>query len=75
MAGVNAAVVGLLAAAFYDPVWMSAVRAPHDFAMAAVGFVLLVVGRTPPVWVVGLAAVAGVVLTVSGVVASWGRFP
>ncbi len=38
MAGVNAAVVGLLAAALYDPVWTSAVRTPLDFALVAGGF-------------------------------------
>ena len=41
MAGVNAAVVGLLASAFYDPVWTSAVRGPTDFAVAAAGFAAL----------------------------------
>ena len=41
LAGVNAAVVGLLAAALYDPVWTSAVIAPSDFAIALIGFVLL----------------------------------
>jgi chromate transporter len=62
MAGVNAAVVGLLAAALYDPVWTSAVRTPRDFALAAAGFVLLVVWRAPPVWVVAAGAAAGVAL-------------
>ena len=38
LAGVNAAVVGLLAAALYDPVWRSAVLAPTDFAIALLGF-------------------------------------
>lgn len=37
MAGVNAAVVGLLASALYEPVWTSAVRSPEDFAVAAAG--------------------------------------
>jgi chromate transporter len=41
VAGVNAAVVGLLAAALYDPVWTSAVRGPLDVAIAVVGFALL----------------------------------
>ncbi len=62
MAGVNAAVVGLLASALYDPVWTSAVRTPPDFAVAAAGFAALVVWRTPPLVVVALSAVAGVVL-------------
>jgi chromate transporter len=41
IAGVNAAVVGLLAAALYDPVFTSAVRGPVDVAIALVGFTLL----------------------------------
>jgi len=41
LAGVNAVVVGLLAAALYDPVWISAVHDAKDFAIAAIGFVLL----------------------------------
>jgi chromate transporter len=40
LAGINAAVVGLLAAALYDPVWKNAVLAPADFAIALVAFVL-----------------------------------
>lgn len=57
--GVNAAVVGLLAAAFYDPVWTSAIRAPGDFALAATGFILLVWWKLPPVAVVVAMAFAG----------------
>ncbi|MEO8847430.1 MAG: chromate efflux transporter [Casimicrobiaceae bacterium] len=45
MAGVNAAVVGLLAAALYDPVWVSAVLDAKDFAIALVAFTLLVAAR------------------------------
>ncbi len=56
--GVNAAVVGLLLAALYDPVWTSAVKAPEDFALAAGAFVLLAFWRTPP-WVVVLLTAAG----------------
>ncbi len=66
MAGVNAAVVGLLASALYDPVWTSAVRGPADFAVAAAGFAALVAGRAPPLIVVALAAAAGVALGVAG---------
>jgi chromate transporter len=47
LAGVNAAVVGLLAAALYDPVWVSAVKGPSDFAIALIGFVLLVSWKWP----------------------------
>jgi chromate transporter len=50
--GVNAAVVGILGAALYDPIWVSAVLGPYDFAVAAAGFVLLTVWRTPPIAVV-----------------------
>jgi len=64
MRGVNAAVVGLLAAALYNPVWTSSVKAPADFAVALVGFVLLAVWKAPPLVVVGLCAAAGGVLGV-----------
>jgi chromate transporter len=56
LAGVNAAVVGLLAAALYDPVWIGAVRDSKDFAIALIGFVFLVGARWPP-WVVVLWSV------------------
>ena len=57
--GVNAAVVGLLLAALYDPVWTSAVKAPGDFAVVVGAFGLLAFWRAPPWLVVPLAAVAG----------------
>ena len=63
MRGLNAAVVGVLGAALYDPVWVTAVRSSADFVVAVVGFVLLTVWRVAPLWVVLLGAVAGVVLT------------
>ena len=62
MRGANAAVVGLLGAALYDPVWTSAVRSPADVAIAAAGFVLLVVWQTPPLLVVLLSALAGIII-------------
>lgn len=62
MRGVNAAVVGLLGAALYDPVWTSAVRGPGDFGLALVGFVLLTVWQTPPFIVVGISALGGIAL-------------
>ncbi len=52
MAGVNAAVVGLLGAALYDPVWTSAVLDPWDFATALIGFTLLAATRTSTLLVV-----------------------
>jgi chromate transporter len=60
MRGVNAAVVGLLGAALYDPVWTTSVHGPRDFGIALVGFVLLAAWRAPPLLVVAFSAVAGV---------------
>jgi chromate transporter len=51
MRGTNAAVVGILGSALYNPLWTSAVLNPRDFALALFGFLLLVVWKTPP-WVV-----------------------
>jgi chromate transporter len=62
MRGTNAAVVGVLGAALYDPVWTSAVLGPHDFALGLVGFVLLTVWAAPPWLVVCLTAAGGVAL-------------
>lgn len=58
-AGVNAAVVGILGAALYDPVWTSAIHTKADLMLALAAFALLVVGRLSPVWVVILSAVGG----------------
>ncbi|MDE2287619.1 MAG: chromate efflux transporter [Burkholderiales bacterium] len=52
-AGVNAAVVGLLLAALYHPVWTSAIHGPMDFALALVALVALMFWRLPP-WLVVL---------------------
>ena len=57
--GINAAVVGLLLAALYRPVWTSAIMAPVDFALAIVAFLALALWKAPPWLVVVLAAVAG----------------
>lgn len=59
MRGVNAAVVGVLGAALYDPVWTTTVHSPRDFGVALVGFVLLVAWRAPPLVVVVFSAAAG----------------
>ena len=64
MRGVNAAVVGLLGAALYNPVWTSAVKAPGDFGIALIGFVLLTVWRAPPLLVVVISALGGVALAI-----------
>jgi chromate transporter len=60
LAGVNAVVVGVLAAALWNPVLMTAVRRPSDWALAAGAYVFLAVAKLPP-WlvVVGFAAVIG----------------
>jgi len=62
MRGVNAAVVGLLGAALYHPVWTSSVETPADLGLALVGFVLLNVWRAPPLPVVVIGALGGVAL-------------
>jgi len=64
MRGVNAAVVGLLGAALYNPVWTSSVKAPGDLAVALIGFVLLVSWRAPPLVVVLVSACAGIALAI-----------
>jgi len=60
MRGVNAAVVGLLGAALYNPVWTSSVNTPEDFGVALVGFVLLTAWRAPPLLVVVVSALGGI---------------
>jgi chromate transporter len=57
--GINAAVVGILLAALYDPVWVSAIFAPEDFALAAGALLLLVLWKLPPWSVVVLCALGG----------------
>ena len=57
--GINAAVVGLLLAALYHPVWTSAIHAPADFALALAAFGLLTLWGTPPWLVVAFAAAGG----------------
>jgi chromate transporter len=61
MAGVNAAVVGLLAAALYDPLWTSTVRTPFDVGLAFLGFGLLIVWRAAPL-VVLITTTLGAIL-------------
>ena len=57
--GVNAAVVGLLLAALYRPVWTSAIMSPYDFALAMAAFLLLFMWKVPPWLVVLLSALGG----------------
>jgi len=60
--GVNAAVVGLLLAALYKPVWTSAIFTPADFAIGIMAFLLLALWAVPPWLVVVLGAVATTVV-------------
>ncbi|MEQ1403916.1 chromate efflux transporter [Neorhizobium sp. Rsf11] len=61
MRGANAAVVGILGAALYDPVFTSAIVGPRQFALALTCFVLLMAWKAAP-WIVVLVAAAGGVL-------------
>jgi chromate transporter len=61
--GVNAAVVGLLLAALYRPVWTSGITSAADFALGIVAFVLLFTWKTPPWLVVAFCATGGALLT------------
>lgn len=54
--GINAAVVGLLLAALYNPVWTSAIQAPEDLALGLAAFALLAFWKFPPWLVVVLTA-------------------
>ncbi|MEK3990507.1 chromate transporter [Robertmurraya sp. FSL R5-0851] len=56
--GVNAAVVGILISAFYQPIWTSSILAPIDFAFAAILFSMLVYWKLPP-WIIVLTGVIG----------------
>jgi chromate transporter len=49
LTGVNAAVVGVLAAALYNPVWKTAVDDRVDAGIAIIGAMLLVRWRVPPI--------------------------
>jgi chromate transporter len=66
MRGVNAAVVGLLGAALFDPVWTSTMHTHADFAVALACFVLLVAWRVAPIFIVTLGALSGLALAAFG---------
>jgi chromate transporter len=66
LGGVNAAVVGVLIAALYDPVWTGGVHGPADFILAAAAFLLLTQWQVPPWAVVALCAGGGFVLARAG---------
>ncbi|MFP3729172.1 chromate transporter [Priestia filamentosa] len=61
--GVNAAVVGILISAFYDPIWTSAILKPVDFAFSAVLFSMLVYWKLPSWIVVITGAFGGILLS------------
>ena len=62
MRGANAAVVGILGAALYQPVWTSAILGPREFALALTGFLLLSVWRFPAWAVVVILAGVGILI-------------
>jgi chromate transporter len=62
LAGVNAAVVGVLGAALYNPIWTSSILKPTDFAIAMIAFFLLERWRLPPILAVAFCVVSAVVL-------------
>ena len=57
--GVNAAVVGLLLAALYRPVWTAGIESAADFSLAILAFLLLFMWKVPPWLVVLLCALGG----------------
>ncbi|KAA0546325.1 chromate transporter [Bacillus sp. BGMRC 2118] len=61
--GVNAAVVGILISAFYQPIWTSSILAPMDFAFAAILFSMLVYWKLPPWVIVVTGAIGGAIMT------------
>jgi chromate transporter len=68
LAGINAAVVGLLLAAFATPIWTSAISSAFDFGLAAAAFLLLVFWKWPPWLVVMLAALASALSRLAGII-------
>ncbi|MCG7378731.1 chromate transporter [Paenibacillus sp. ACRSA] len=61
--GVNAAVVGLLISAFYQPIWTSTILNPLDFAFAAILFSMLVYWKLPPWLIVVTGAIGGTLIS------------
>ena len=62
MRGAGAAVVGILALAFYSPVFTGGIASPADLAIAAIGFVLLAAWKTPPLAVVAFCTASAAAL-------------
>jgi chromate transporter len=69
LTGINAAVVGLLLAALYQPVWTSAIRQPADFGLALIALLALMFWKLPPWLVVIASALVGWLLSSLGVAA------
>jgi chromate transporter len=65
MRGINASVVGLLGAALYNPLWTGSVHSVWDVGVVLIVFALLTIGRTRPIVVVLLGALAGTALNLS----------
>jgi chromate transporter len=63
LGGINAAVVGILLAALYDPVWTKAVKSPLDFSFALAAFALLTIWKWPSWLVVVFSFAAGVLFS------------
>jgi chromate transporter len=63
LTGVNAAVVGLLLAALYNPVWTAGITSGADFALGCAAFLLLFMWKTPPWLVVVLSAAGGALIS------------
>lgn len=62
LVGINAAVVGILLAALYDPLWTTAILEPSDFALVVILFIMLVFWKLPPWMIVISGAVGGMLL-------------
>ncbi|NDI35396.1 chromate efflux transporter [Chengkuizengella sediminis] len=60
--GINAAVVGILLAALYDPVWTSSVNNVYDFVLVIITFSLLMLWKLPPWMVVVVSAIGGSII-------------
>ncbi len=63
LAGINASVVGILIAALYNPVWISAIKTPYDFCLAIIAFGLLIIWKLPPWIVVLISALGGIIIS------------
>ncbi|MED4228890.1 chromate transporter [Neobacillus cucumis] len=64
LSGINAAVVGILIAALYNPVWTSTIKTPYDFCLAIIAFALLMIWNLPPWIVVIISALGGIFIPV-----------